>query len=129
MKSQKSGECNECSTWWPWRERIKFSLIKPRGDWISVQAHLPLADEWVQVYEDDDDNPQEAFIGKLYHGKVRKRVTPARLLNVDREGYPIWYLCYVGGGPVCHVRNVTYWRPLSAPPDLSCLQASQGVIQ
>lgn len=88
------------------------------GGWIPVSdvKSLPKRDEWVQVYEDDDDNQQDAFIGRLI-GSLRKRVVPAKLLYVDQEGNADWYLCYIGGGPLRHTRNVTHWRPLSNPPN------------
>lgn len=86
--------------------------------WIPVTdiKSLPKKDEWVQVFEDDNDNKQDAFIGNLC-GTFRHRVVPAKLLYVDTEGNADWYLCYIGGGPLRHTRNVTHWRPLSDPPN------------
>lgn len=86
------------------------------GAWIPVSTALPAKDEWVQVFEDDNDNPQDAYIMHMCKS-FRQRVTPAKLLSVDSEGYANWYLCYVGGGPVKHVRNVTHWRPLADAPN------------
>lgn len=81
-------------------------------DWISVNDVLPDIDEWVLVYENDLDNEQDAFIGKMC-GTFRQRVTPAKLLGLDTvDGFPIWYLCIIGSGPLFHVRNVTEWCKL-----------------
>ena len=85
------------------------------GVWIPVTDCLPEIGVWVQVFENDNDSPQDAFIGRMMN-TLRQRVTPARLLMVDADGYADWYLDYVGGGPVRHVRNVTHWMPLPAPP-------------
>ena len=93
-------------------------------EWISVGDHLPAPDVWVQVFEDDNENAQDAYLGKLF-GSFRYRATPAMLLGVDQHGYPDWYLCYVGGGPVRHVRNVTHWKPLSEPPKKSSLSVDR----
>jgi hypothetical protein len=84
--------------------------------WNKVEESLPEKDVWVQVYEDDEDNPQDAYIGKIC-GSFRQRVTPAKLLSIDEEGYADWYLCYVGGGPMKITRNVTHWKPLSEGPN------------
>lgn len=86
------------------------------GAWVPVGVRLPEKDVWVQVFEDDNDNPQNAAWGRL-RGTLRQRVTPAKLLHVDSEGYGEWYLCYVGGSHVSHVRNVTHWRPMSEAPN------------
>lgn len=79
-------------------------------EWVSISEidKLPKPDVWVQVFE--DDNQDNLFLEK------RQRVTPAKLLFIDAEGYPEWYLGYVGGSPCRHVRNVTHWRPMSEPP-------------
>ena len=86
-------------------------------NWTSVIDGLPEIGAWVQVYEDDNDNPHEASIEKVM-GSFRQQVSAARLLNIDAEGSPYWYLCYIGGGPVSHVRNVTHWKSLSLPPSI-----------
>lgn len=83
--------------------------------WIPVGDTLPPLDKWVVVFEDDNDNPQDAFISKMCK-TFRQRATPAKLLCVSADGYPDWYLCYVGGGPVRHVRNVTHWHHLPINP-------------
>ncbi|MDE2107128.1 MAG: DUF551 domain-containing protein [Patescibacteria group bacterium] len=70
------------------------------GAWIPVAERLPEKDEWVQVFDAD-----------------RQRVTPAKLLLIDREGYPDWYLCFIGGGPLRHVRSGTHWRPMAEAPN------------
>lgn len=83
--------------------------------WINVEDHLPDVDVWVQVYEDDSSNPQDKFIANILNS-FRQRVTPAKLLYIDDEGYPTWYLTYCGSRPIEHVRNVTKWKPLSNNP-------------
>lgn len=85
-------------------------------NWNKVEDRLPDKDVWVQVYEDDEDNPQDAYIGKMC-GSFRQRVTPAKLLSIDEEGYADWYLCYVGGGPMKITRNVTHWKHMSEGPN------------
>ena len=86
------------------------------GVWVPVSVALPDKDVWVQVFEDDNDNPQDAFIGGLTK-TFRQRVTPAKLLSIDSEGYADWYLCFVGSGPAKHVRNVTHWQPMAEAPN------------
>lgn len=86
------------------------------GAWIPVSVSLPERDAWVLVFEDDNDNPQDAAIGRMLNS-FRQKVTPAKLLSIDSEGYGDWYLCYVGGGPVRHTRNVTHWMPLPEAPN------------
>lgn len=81
--------------------------------WVSVGVRLPEKNAWVLVFE--DDNPQDALVDRI--SNFRQRVTPARLLSIDSEGYGDWYLCYVGGGPLRHVRNVTHWMPLPPAPN------------
>jgi hypothetical protein len=87
------------------------------GAWVPVSVALPDKGVWVQVFEDDNDSPQDAYIGGGMCKSLRQRVTPAKLLSVDSEGYANWYLCYVGGGPVRHVRNVTHWAPMLEAPN------------
>lgn len=87
------------------------------GAWIPVSTALPAKDKWVQVFEDDNDNPQDAYIGHMCKS-FRQRVTPAKLLSVDSEGYADWYLCWIGASPCMHVRNVTHWRPMAEAPNL-----------
>ena len=82
--------------------------------WIPVGERLPGKDEWVQVLEDDNDNPQDAFIGNMLN-TFRYGAKPARLLSVDAEGNAYWFLCYVGSSPIYHVRNVTHWAPMMQP--------------
>lgn len=90
--------------------------------WTKVEDTLPELDVWVQVYEDDDDNPQDAFIGKMLDGMYpstehfRQRVVPAKLEYIDSEGYARWFLCYVGASSLRHTRNVTHWKPMSDGP-------------
>jgi hypothetical protein len=88
------------------------------GAWVPVSVALPDKGVWVQVFEDDNDSPQDAYIGGGMCKSLRQRVTPAKLLSVDSEGYANWYLCYVGGGPVRHVRNVTHWAPMLEAPNV-----------
>lgn len=85
-------------------------------DWISVDDYLPKVDEWVLVFEDDTENPQDVFINSMFN-KINWRVTPARLRFIDNLGYPEWYLCYVGGGPAGQYRNVTHWMPMPLGPN------------
>lgn len=86
------------------------------GGWTAIEDGLPEKDVWVQVYEDDTIDPQQVFISTIVGSEIRSRVTPAKLLWIDPEGWPDWYLCYIGGGPVRHVRNVTHWRHMSSKP-------------
>lgn len=78
----------------------------------SVDEKLPEVDVWVLVLEDDTENPQDFFLAKLLKNKPRHRFTPAKLRRLDNEGYPEWYLGYVGGSPINHVRNVTHWAEI-----------------
>lgn len=91
-------------------------LDMPVRGWIPVCESLPEKNQWVQVFEDDNANPKEAFIRGLTN-TFRQRVTPAKLLSIDSEGYADWYLCFVGGGPAKHVRNVTHWQPMAEAPN------------
>ncbi len=86
-------------------------LEAERSGWTLVSDSLPEPHEWVQVFEDDNDNPQDVFFGNLL-GTFRQRVVPARLSHTDNEGNPYWYLVH----GVHHTRNVTHWRRLSSPP-------------
>jgi len=85
-------------------------------DWISVDDRLPERDVFVIVFEDDNDNPQDAFIGRM-NNSLRRRTSVAKLLSVDTEGFADWFLCMVGGGPLKIHRNVTHWQPLPPPPE------------
>ena len=85
------------------------------GGWIPVADSMPEKNVWVQVYEDDTIDEQDAFINKLRERPLQ-RVTPAMLYFTDEENQAHWYLCYIGG-PYEHVRNVTHWKPLSDPPN------------
>lgn len=90
----------------------------PQGavtEWVDVSKSLPEKDVWVLVYEDDNDNPQDRILGHMLK-TFRQRVTPAKLLSIDSEGYADWYLCYVGGSHLSITRNVTHWKPLDAAP-------------
>lgn len=49
--------------------------------WISVDDYLPDPNVWVQVFEDDNENAQDAYLGKLF-GAFRYRSTPAMLLSI-----------------------------------------------
>ena len=100
--------------------------VNVRG-WIPVSESLPEKDMWVQVYEDDNDNQHDAFIGGLTK-TFRQRVTPAKLLSIDSEGYADWYLCFVGGGPAKHVRNVTHWQPMAEAPNAQVTGASPAFM-
>ena len=90
---------------------MKFEL-----EAISVEDRLPEIDVWVLVLEDDTENPQDFFIAQLLKHAPRHRFTPARLRRLDHEGYPEWYMGYVGGSPVNHVRNVTHWMEIPKLP-------------
>lgn len=107
--------------------KIEASVLSAGlGTWVPVTERLPEKDTWVQVFENDNDNPQDSFIGRIC-GTFRQRVVPAKLLSIDDEGFADWYLCYVGGGPTRHARNVTHWAPmLEAPNDWHNRPASAG---
>lgn len=92
------------------RDALVAEVGALRG-WTLVSDSLPEPHEWVQVFEDDNDNPQDVFFGNLLGG-FRQRVVPARLSHTDNEGNPYWYLVH----GVHHTRNVTHWRRLSSPP-------------
>lgn len=85
---------------------------------IEPGCELPDKDEWVLVYEDDTIDQQQVFISRLLNQKIRQRVTPAKLLYVCSEGWPVWYLCYAGASHLRHTRNETYWAPIPDKCDL-----------
>lgn len=81
--------------------------------WIPVEERLPEKHVWIEVFEDDETNPRDVFFVKHIDSlRKTRRITPARLLGTDREGFPVWYLCYGGSHPIYHVRNVTHWREI-----------------
>jgi hypothetical protein len=84
-------------------------------DWIHVDVRLPAIDEWVLVFEDDTESIHDVVMNDLFK-KEHWRVRPARIAWIDRDGYPRWHLCYVGGGPAGEYRNVTHWMPMPVGP-------------
>lgn len=83
---------------------------------IDVNDRLPDFDVWVLVLEDDSDNSQDYFFAQVLKLEPRYRLTPAKLRGLGLGGEPEWYLCYVGGSPVNHVRNVTHWVQIPTLP-------------
>lgn len=86
------------------------------SDWISVDEQLPEKDEWVLVFENDHDNPQDEFINNILGNRKHTRVRPAKVNYIDSEGYAAWYCVTIGGGPAGNYRNVTHWMPLPTGP-------------
>lgn len=89
-------------------------MIDLSDGWVCVKDRLPANNQWVLVFEDDNDNPIDAY-HRRFAGTFFQRVQPARLKSVDSEGYANWYLCVIGGSHVCHVRNVTHWKAIHQP--------------
>jgi len=86
-------------------------------EWISVDDRLPEINQWVIVFEDDTESLQTKFINSMVNPPCDNyRVKPAKMRSIDSEGYPDWYLCYVGGGPAGTYRNVTHWQPMPIRP-------------
>lgn len=84
---------------------------------ITQNGPLPEKDVWVQVVEDDRINPDDLRLKRILKDEPRHRVVPAMLLYVD-DGWPVWYLCYVGSTPVRHTRNESHWRPMTSLPEV-----------
>lgn len=89
-----------------------------QNPWIKIEpgCQLPEPDQWVLVFEDDRDSAQDFYIQKFLGNEPRKRVSPAKLLEIDREGWPCFYLCYIGGPVTSIYRNITHWRYLPECP-------------
>lgn len=86
------------------------------SQWISVDERLPEKGQWVIVYRDDADNPQDLFWAKHF-GHETTLVTAATLRSVDNEGYADWQQGELSSGrALSMVRNVTHWMPLPEAP-------------
>lgn len=79
--------------------------------WLSVNHYLPLEGEWVIVLRDEQEDSK---FWAVYWNKPRWSVIPARLYDIDEEGYPSWYTHHTS----FKFYNVTHYMRLPETPNI-----------